>query len=283
MLGSIKQTPISSLSWKAILNRDRRFDGKFVYAALTTGIYCRPSCPARHPRRRNTLIFATDAQAEREGFTACLRCHPRGNPLSHTERAIQRTLQWIETHVEQANTLSTLSQVSGLSPNHLQQVFKQIVGMSPKEFGDMRRWDCFKRFIREGMPISVASYQSGFGSGRALYERAGRRMGMTPGIYRRGGRGIDITYRVLNCRRGSVLIASTPRGICSISLGGDRAALVQNLHREFPQASVMRLAAAPAKWIAAVKQCEDEDPILVSIRADSRRRVFEARVWNSLR
>jgi AraC family transcriptional regulator of adaptative response/methylated-DNA-[protein]-cysteine methyltransferase len=103
MLAPPKHNPISDSSWKAILTRDRRFDGKFVYAALTTGIYCRPSCPARHPHRHNTLIFSTDAQAEREGFTACLRCHPKANALSHGERGIQRTLQWIEAHIEKRN------------------------------------------------------------------------------------------------------------------------------------------------------------------------------------
>ncbi len=271
------------MSWKAILRRDRRFDGKFVYAALTTGIYCRPSCPARHPRRRNTLIFATDAQAEREGFTACLRCRPRGNALSHTERGIQRTLEWIETHVEEPNPLSTLSRVSGLSPNYFHQVFKRIVGISPKEFSDVRRWDRFKRFIREGLAISIAGHRAGFGSGRALYEGAGGRIGMTPGVYRRGGSGVEIGYRLLTSRRGRVLIASTPRGICSVALGGERTALVENLHREFPQAKITRWAETPAGWIAAVKQCEDEDPILAGMQVDLRCKVFEARVWNALR
>ncbi len=283
MPGSIRQIPISNLSWKAILKRDRRFDGKFVYAALTTGIYCRPSCPARHPRRRNTLIFATDAEAEREGFTACLRCHPRGNALSQTERGIQRTLEWIETHVEQPNPLSTLSRVSGLSPNYLHQVFKRIVGMSPKEFCNIRRWDRFKSFLREGIPIGVAGHRAGFGSGRALYEGAGRRIGMTPGVYCRGGCGVEIAYRVLNSRRGSVLIASTPRSICSVASGNGRPALVENLRREFPQAKITRRAETPAGWTSAIKRCEDEDPILAGMRADLRRRVFEARVWNWLR
>jgi AraC family transcriptional regulator, regulatory protein of adaptative response / methylated-DNA-[protein]-cysteine methyltransferase len=271
------------LSWKAILRRDRRFDGKFVYAALTTGIYCRPSCPARHPRRRNTLIFTTDAQAEREGFTACLRCRPRGNPLSQTERGIQRTLEWIETHPEEANPLSTLSRVSGLSPNYLHQVFKRTVGMSPKEFCDVRRWDRFQRFMGQGMAVSIAGHRAGFGSGRALYEGAGGRIGMTPGVYRRGGRGVEIGYRVLTSRQGRVLIASTPKGICSVALGGQRAVLVENLYREFPHAKITRRATTPEGWIAAVKQCEAEDPILAAMRSDLRRSVFEARVWNALR
>src|SRR5580704_9398189 len=122
---------IDRVAWAAILKRDRRHDGRFVYAALTTGIYCRPSCPARHPHRRNTLLFATASDAEREGFTACLRCQPKRQSPSSSELAIARCLVWIEANLHRPITLSVLSQVSGLSPNHLQQVFKRTIGLSP--------------------------------------------------------------------------------------------------------------------------------------------------------
>jgi AraC family transcriptional regulator, regulatory protein of adaptative response / methylated-DNA-[protein]-cysteine methyltransferase len=104
---------IDRVAWTAILNRDRRHDGKFVYAALTTGIYCRPSCPARHPHARNTQIFPTPAQAEREGFIPCLRCHPRHNSPTPAESAVEAALEWIEAHIHQPITLSVLSQVTG--------------------------------------------------------------------------------------------------------------------------------------------------------------------------
>jgi AraC family transcriptional regulator of adaptative response/methylated-DNA-[protein]-cysteine methyltransferase len=127
---------VSNLAWHAVLKKDRKYDGKFVYVAVTTGIYCRPSCPARNPQRRNTLIFLTPAEAERQGYVACLRCHP--NSLTPAEKSIKATLDYIEAHVDQTITLTTLSQVSGLSPHHLQETFKRIVGLSPKAFCDAR-------------------------------------------------------------------------------------------------------------------------------------------------
>jgi AraC family transcriptional regulator, regulatory protein of adaptative response / methylated-DNA-[protein]-cysteine methyltransferase len=270
-------------AWEAIRKRDRRYDGKFVYVALTTGIYCRPSCPARHPHRRNTLLFATAADAEREGFTACLRCHPKINGLSHAELGIKRTLEWIESHFQQPTSLVALSQVSGLSPNHLQQVFKRIVGLTPREFVDARRLDYLKRFILQGAAVSTASYQAGFGSSRALYERVSKRMGMTPGAYGRGGRGLLINYRTLRCRLGLVLIGSTDRGICALHVGESGRMLVHALGREFSAATLAKAPATPGKWVNAVKRCQEEDHLMSQMPTDLRRRVFEARAWKALR
>jgi AraC family transcriptional regulator of adaptative response/methylated-DNA-[protein]-cysteine methyltransferase len=140
---------ISNVDWHAVVKKDRHYDGKFVYAAVTTGIYCRPSCPARNPQRRNTLIFLT-------------------------EKSIKAALDYIETHLDQAITLNTLSQVSGLSPHHLQETFKRIVGLSPKAFCDARRIARFKQYLRAGQSISSACYEVGYGSSRALYEKTTR-------------------------------------------------------------------------------------------------------------
>ena len=130
------------------------------------------------------------------------------------------------------------------------------------------------------MGISAAGHRAGFGSARAIYEGAGRRLGMTPGVYRRGGGGAEIGYRVVNSRWGRVLIAWTPEGICSVVIGGKGAGLVEELRREFPRAKVERRAATPERWIAAVKRCGEEDAILAGMGAEIRRRVFEARLWN---
>jgi AraC family transcriptional regulator of adaptative response/methylated-DNA-[protein]-cysteine methyltransferase len=133
-------------AWDAVLKKDRHYDGKFVYAAVTTGIYCRSSCPARNPQRRNTLIFRTVEEAERQGYVACLRCHP--NSLAPAEKSIKAALDHIETHFDQTITLNTLSQVSGLSPHHLRETFKRIVGLSPRAFCDARRISRFKQCLR---------------------------------------------------------------------------------------------------------------------------------------
>jgi AraC family transcriptional regulator, regulatory protein of adaptative response / methylated-DNA-[protein]-cysteine methyltransferase len=279
---ALAQGLIRRSAWSAIAKRDRRFDGTFVYVASTTGIYCRPSCPARHPHRRNTLLFATADAAEREGFTACQRCHPRTNPLSQAELGVKRALDWIETHFHEPSSLDALSQVSGLSPNHFQLVFKRIVGLSPREFIDARRLDYLKRFIARGTAVSIASYQAGFGSSRALYHRVGRRIGMTPGVYSRGGRGLHIGYRTLRCGLGFVLIGITDKGVCALRIGESVHALMQSLRHEFPSATFAKMRATPGNWQSAIKLCQDEHYFMSQMPIELRRRVFEARAWKAL-
>jgi AraC family transcriptional regulator of adaptative response/methylated-DNA-[protein]-cysteine methyltransferase len=273
---------ISDTAWNAILKRDRHHDGRFVYAALTTGIYCRPSCPARHPQRRNTLLFATAAEAEREGFIACRRCYPETDSLTRAETSVKAALEWIEAHPQHPITLATLSQVTGLSSNHLQQTFKRLVGLSPKVFGDARRLAHFKRFIKQGMSVSNASYMAGYGSSRALYEKASKGMGMTPGGYGRGGEGTDIHYAVFHAGLGRTLIAGTDRGICAILIGDDQKQLTESLRSEFPEALLERKQVVPGKWQAAVKSCGRERRLLCELPLDLRCRIFEAKLWSVL-
>jgi AraC family transcriptional regulator, regulatory protein of adaptative response / methylated-DNA-[protein]-cysteine methyltransferase len=269
---------ISAVEWIAVVRKDRRYDGKFVYAAVTTGIYCRPSCPARNPQRRNVLIFLTTAEAERQGYVACLRCHP--NSLTPAEKGIKAALDYVEAHLDQATTLNTLSQVSGLSPHHLQETFKRIVGLSPKAFCDARRIARFKQYLRAGQSISSACYEVGFGSSRALYEKTKKGLGMTPADYRRGGKGIRGVYAIIDSTLGSVLVAGTEVGLCAVLLGDDEDLLRRELRHEFPAAVFKRESSA--KWDAAVLSCQCEDPLFAKLPASLRGRVFQARVWDCL-
>lgn len=269
---------ISNVAWHAVLKRDRHYDGKFVYAAVTTGIYCRPSCPARNPQRRNALIFLTSAEAERQGYVACLRCHP--NSLTPAEKSIKAALDYIEAHLDQTITLNTLSQVSGLSPHHLQETFKRIVGLSPKAFCDARRIARFKQYLRAGQSISSACYEVGYGSSRALYEKTRKGLGMTPAVYRRGGDGIRVCYAVTGSAFSSVLVAGTKQGLCAVLLGEDEKVLLRELRQEFPRAVFKQESSA--KWKAAVLSCEDEDPLMSTLPVSLRGRILQARVWNSL-
>jgi AraC family transcriptional regulator, regulatory protein of adaptative response / methylated-DNA-[protein]-cysteine methyltransferase len=269
---------ISSAAWHAVLKKDRHYDGKFVYAAVTTGIYCRPSCPARNPQRRNALIFSTAAEAERKGYVACLRCYP--NSLTPAEKSIKAALDYIETHLDQTITLNTLSQVSGLSAHHLQETFKRIVGLSPKVFCDARRIARFKEYLRAGQSISSACYGVGYGSSRALYEKTKKGLGMTPAVYRHGGRGIRISYAITDSALGSVLVAGTEQGLCAVFLGEDDDLLVRGLHEEFPGAVFKQELSA--KWKAAVLCCESEDPLFSKLPVSLRDRIFQARVWDAL-
>jgi len=269
---------ISSVAWHAVVKKDRHYDGKFVYAAVTTGIYCRPSCPARNPQRRNTLIFVTAEEAERQGYVACLRCHP--NSLTPAEKSIKAALDYIEAHLDQTITLNTLSQVSGLSPHHLQETFKRIVGLSPKAFCDARRIARFKQYLRAGQSISSACYEVGYGSSRALYEKTKKGLGMTPAVYRHGGKGIRVCYAIIDSSLGSVLVAGTEQGLCAVLLGENDDLLLRELHEEFPGAVFKQESSA--KWKAAVLSCQGEDLLLLKLPASLRGRVFQARVWDSL-
>jgi AraC family transcriptional regulator of adaptative response/methylated-DNA-[protein]-cysteine methyltransferase len=268
---------ISNVDWHAVVKKDRHCDGKFVYAAVTTGIYCRPSCPARNPHRRNTLIFLTTAEAERQGYVSCLRCHP--NSLTPAERSIKAALDYIEARLDQAITLNTLSQVSGLSPHHLQETFKRIIGLSPKAFCDARRIARFKQHLRAGQSISNACYEVGYGSSRALYEKTRKGLGMTPSVYRHGGKGIHICYAISQSALGSALVASTEQGVCTVLLGENDAVLIRELRQEFP-AAVLRHGSS-AQW-KAVQSWQDQDPLLSKLPVSLQGRVFLARIWNYL-
>jgi AraC family transcriptional regulator, regulatory protein of adaptative response / methylated-DNA-[protein]-cysteine methyltransferase len=268
-------------SWSAVSRRDRRSDGRFVYVALTTNIYCRPSCPARLPQRERVLILPTAAEAEREGYIACRRCHPAS--IAPAERSIQLALELIEARIDRPITLRALSQASGLSPNHLQRVFTRIVGLSPKAFANFQRLGRLKALLRRGMPVSAAAYEAGYGSLRALYEHAGRGLGMTPAAYQRGGEGARIRYALAKVSLGYALVAATHTGICTVALGADEGALVHELAREFPSASGLdREARIPSAWRIALRVADREDPLLRRLGQEVRRDVFRAQVWNHL-
>ncbi len=268
----------SGTAWRAVFRKDRHYDGQFVYGAVTTGIYCRPSCPARNPKRRNVRMFCTVDDAERGGYVACLRCHPKS--LAPAERSIKAVLEHIEAHLEQVVTLRTLSDVAGLSPHHLQQVFKKIVGVSPKAFCDTRRVARFKQHLRDGQSIAAACYEVGYGSARSLYARAKENMGMTPSVYRRGGDGVRIQYSIAKARNDAVLIAITRMGPCAVLSGEEAGSLIRDLRDEFPKAELRRQS--PGKWKSAMRSCRVEDPLLSRLPLDLRRRIFQARIWNTL-
>jgi AraC family transcriptional regulator, regulatory protein of adaptative response / methylated-DNA-[protein]-cysteine methyltransferase len=271
---------IDSAAWQTVLQRDRLQDGKFVYVALTTGIYCRPSCPARHPHRRNTVLLESVAEADRLGYTACRRCSP--GALTPAERSIRAGLMYIEAHLGQTIRLKTLSQVSGLSPNHLQQTFQRIVGLSPKGYCDARRLARFKERLRVGDSISDACYRVGYGSSRALYEKASKHLGMSPATYQRGGVAVRIRYASTRSTLGCVLLAATQEGICAILVGADDRTIIGQLRGEFPMAVFIRHRIAPKRWTASVAACQREDPLLAKLPLELRVRLLQAKVWKTL-
>jgi AraC family transcriptional regulator of adaptative response/methylated-DNA-[protein]-cysteine methyltransferase len=198
-------------AWTAVLERDGRCDGRFVYAVRTTGIFCRPTCPSRRPDRRHVVFFETSAAARAAGFRACFRCAPESS-LAPAMAGLERVRAHIEAHLDERLTLDELAPVAGLSPTHLQRAFRAALGLSPREYVRARRQERFKTEVRRGRSVTDALYEAGYGSGSRLYEDAGARLGMTPGAYRRGGAGQVVRYTIAASPLGRLLVASTDRG-----------------------------------------------------------------------
>jgi AraC family transcriptional regulator of adaptative response/methylated-DNA-[protein]-cysteine methyltransferase len=275
--------PISDTAWEPVAKRDRHYDGTFVYAVVTTGIYCRPSCPARHPHRRNTVFFPTSEAAERKGFTPCGRCSPVSNSLSLAEKCVKAVIEYLDAHFSERITLRNLSTVTGLCPSHLQETFKRIVGVSPKGVWDARRLKHFKKLLRNGETIGTAIYAAGYESSRAVYEKFRRIMGMTPAKYQRGSGGATVRYSMMDATLGRVLLARTERGICGVLIGDDDKILMGRLQREFSRAILIGDEVTPGRWIAAAQSCQCEDPLISKLPRESRKLVFEVKMWKVLR
>lgn len=196
--------------WQAVLNHDRSFDGQFFYGVLSTGVFCRPSCPGRRPLRQNVRFYVNPQQAERDGMRACLRCRPLA--LTGTDPNAGRVAalcRFIEQRVaeEQAPTLAELSIQAGLSPFHLQRSFKAITGVTPRQYADACRLNTLKEGLRnEGQTITRSMVDAGYGSSSRLYERSDSQLGMTPGAYRRGGAGVHIRYTTTETSVGPMLL-----------------------------------------------------------------------------
>src|SRR5437762_7307623 len=225
--------------WNAVLARDSSRDGNFVFAVKSTGIYCRPSCPARRPRREQVSFFQLPEAAEREGFRACRRCHPRRARATDPKIELARRIcHAIDEHGEEPQTLKTLSEETGVSAHHLQRTFKDIMGITPRQYADSQRLKKFKNNVKGGSTVTTAMYDAGYGSSRSLYEKSAAQLGMTPATYGRGGRGMRIIYTTADCSLGRLLVAATNRGVCSVALGDSDAKLIAALFEEYPQASI---------------------------------------------
>ena len=270
--------------WEAVLARDAAADGAFVFAVRSTGIYCRPSCPSRRPRRDRVAFFSLPESAEQAGFRACKRCHPDMAEIRDPQVAIvQRVCRAIAANPEAPPTLASLGETVHLSPFHLQRTFKRVMGITPRQYADACRMDRLKGELRKGEAVSSALYGAGFGSASRLYERAPTQLGMTPAVYRRGGAGMRIQYTVVPCPLGRLLVAATERGICAITLGDDDAALAAGLTREYPAAAIARDATGLDTAVAAiVRHLAGQEPHL-DLPLDVRATAFQWRVWEALR
>src|SRR6202795_3172524 len=234
--------------WNAVLTRDSARDGEFVFAVSSPGVYCRPSCPARRPRRENVQFFHKPEQAEQAGYRACLLARPKsfnGNTESDGVKAICR---YIEQHLDEPITLDRLGKEFRQSPFHLQRRFKAVLGITPREYTDSCRLRLLKRNLQAGDSVTRAMYDAGYGSSSRLYERTSSQLGMTPDKYRRGAIAAAIRYTCADSPLGRMLIAATDKGICTIQFADSDEELEHGLKREFPFALRKRDDLALGSW-----------------------------------
>jgi AraC family transcriptional regulator, regulatory protein of adaptative response / methylated-DNA-[protein]-cysteine methyltransferase len=268
--------------WNAVGKRDAAYDGQFVFAVATTGVYCRPSCSARRPKRENVNFYLRPEEAERAGFRACRRCHPKsvaGNNQSDTVKAICR---FIEQHLDESITLARLAKEFHQSPFHLQRRFKQVLGITPREYADASRLRQLKRNLQAGDNVTRAMYDAGYGSSSRLYERTASQLGMTPDKYRRGAIAATIRYTVSDSPLGRMLVAATDRGVCAIQFGRSDNELLEGLKHEFPFATRKADDGGLKSWVAAILQKMDGRELNLALPLDIRATAFQRRVWAHL-
>ncbi len=270
--------------WEAVLTKNARLDGQFVFAVTSTGIYCRPSCPSRRPRRENVQFFNLPASAEAAGYRACKRCNPRDtSPTDPQADMAERVCRLIEANQGESLTLTELSKTIGVSPFHLQRTFKSIMGVSPSEYADACRVNNFKRSVRNGEGITNAIYDAGYGSSSRLYETAAAQLGMTPASYGKGGRGAVIDYAIVDSPLGKLLVAATSKGVCSVKLGDSTAALKNDLLKEFPLAEIRSDEGSLRAPLLAVLEYLANKSVRIDLPLDIRATAFQRQVWGHLR
>jgi AraC family transcriptional regulator of adaptative response/methylated-DNA-[protein]-cysteine methyltransferase len=273
--------PADHERWKAVVTRDASHDGEFVFAVATTGVYCRPSCPARRPRRENVQFFAGPEPAEQAGYRACLRCRPKSVRGKQSD-GVKAICRFIEQHLDEPLTLVRLGKEFHQSPFHLQRRFKAVLGITPREYADSCRLRLLKRNLQAGDSVTRALYDAGYGSSSRLYERTASQLGMTPDKYRRGAIAAAIRYTCADSPLGRMLVAATERGVCAIRFARSDDELLAGLKREFPFAVRKPDNAGLKLWVAALLQRMRGQNLDSSLPLDIRATAFQRQVWTHL-
>jgi AraC family transcriptional regulator, regulatory protein of adaptative response / methylated-DNA-[protein]-cysteine methyltransferase len=274
---------VSDPRWAAVMARDARADGSFVFSVRTTGVYCRPSCPARPARPENVAFHATTADAEQAGFRACLRCKPDQSSLAAVQAArVAELCRFIET-ADQVPTLTELARQSGLSPSHLHRVFKAVTGLTPRAYANAQRAKRVRHELGRSNTVTDAIYGAGYNSGGRFYAQADQMLGMTPTRFRAGGSGTEIRFAIGECSLGAILVARSERGVCAILLGDDADSLAHDLQDRYPQARLIGGDAAFEQWVAKVVGFVEAPRLGLDLPLDVQGTAFQQRVWQALR
>ncbi|MCE4224624.1 bifunctional DNA-binding transcriptional regulator/O6-methylguanine-DNA methyltransferase Ada [Methylobacterium sp. C25] len=269
--------------WAAFSTADKTADGSFVTAVKTTGIYCRPSCPAKRAKRENVRFFETCEEAEAEGFRACKRCQP--NQASRENRqaqAVARACRLIE-EAETPPALDALSEAAGMSPFHFHRTFKRITGVTPKAYAGAHRAERVASGLREARTVTEAVYDAGYNAASRFYADAGERLGMSPTAYRQGGTGAQIRFAVGPCSLGQILVAATEKGVCAIMMDDDPDVLLRDLQDRFPHAELTGGDAGFEALVAQVIGLAETPGRSVELPLDIHGTAFQQRVWEALK
>ena len=269
--------------WAAFVARDAAFDGEFFIAVETTGIYCRPSCPAKRAKRENVRFFATAAEAERAGFRPCKRCKPNEPSLvqQHSEK-VKEACRLIET-AEAEPKLDDLAEAVGLSPYHFHRVFKSVLGVTPKAYAAAHRSKRVREELGRSATVTEAIYGAGFNSNGRFYATSSEALGMTPNQFRAGGPDAEIKFAIGESSLGLVLIAASDKGVCAIFFGDDAEGLARDLKRQFPRARLVGDDRAFAQFTAKVIGFVEDPRRDLDLPLDIRGTAFQRRVWEALR
>ncbi|MEP6849514.1 MAG: bifunctional DNA-binding transcriptional regulator/O6-methylguanine-DNA methyltransferase Ada [Acidobacteriota bacterium] len=269
--------------WKAVEARNAEFDGMFYFGVQTTGIFCRPSCASRSPKRQNVAFFSSPNEAEQAGFRACLRCKPKNEYFpGQSAILIHKTFEMLRSDEAEIPTVDELSRRLDVSSGHLQKTFRAILGLTPKEVTDMMRIENFKRNVKKA-DVTTSLYDSGFGSSRSLYEKAGEKLGMTPATYKKGGMGMKINYTVGDSPIGKLLVAATDKGICAVSFGETEDELKNELEQEFFAAELAKDDEKLKDAVKTILKGMNGERTILSLPLDIRGTAFQMRVWSELR
>jgi AraC family transcriptional regulator of adaptative response/methylated-DNA-[protein]-cysteine methyltransferase len=266
--------------WRATLARDSRADGSFVLAVRSTHIYCRPSCPARRPLRRNVTFFRTQEEAEKQGYRACLRCRP--NEIASPVALVQRAADQLAESSEEGVRLGTVAAALGTTQATLRRAFLQVTGLKPRELAEALRIKRFKEMLRAGKSITDALYETGYGSSSRIYERSNAQLGMTPATYRKGGLGMKIGYTIAKSPLGKVLVAATERGVSAVYLGDAENAMIAELREEYPRAEIVPATDSFQRWVREIMQRIEGKRPRLELPLDLQATAFQRRVWQEL-
>ena len=264
--------------WQTVLDRDPSSD--FVYAVSSTGVYCRPSCPSRRPKRENVSFFSLPELAEAAGYRACKRCQPQ-ETHSPALADVREVCRFLEANAPEPLTLKDLAAQVDLSVSHLQRKFKAAVGVSPQVYLDALRVGRLKELLRAGDDISGAAFEAGLGG--SLYRKAGNQLGMTPKRYKERGADLTVRYAVTDSPLGKLLVAATDKGVCAVSLGNSEAALTVALRQEFSGADLTEDGGGLKPWTDAILEHLSGQRPHLDLPTDVRTTAFQAQVWQALR